>query len=567
MAASGVDQPWLFDWLESLAGSPWLLAVAFALATFASEDLACIAAGLLAAKGVVDFPVAVVACAVGIWIGDIGLYALGYLAGQKKRHWRWLDRIVTPARVAKGRRIFDSYGIRWVFVSRFLPGMRLPSYLAAGVIGWSFRKFVFALAVGAWIWTPVLCGLAYSAGRKVLVYLEAYQRWVWPVLIAVLLFIWLATQLVVPLFSWRGRRLLVGRLRRWRRWEYWPVWAVYPPVAVALALQAVRLRGATLFTCCDPAIPHSGFALESKGDILDALDPPDEEAVRIAKYLRLAPGQLAAERMEALRRFLSAEGLGYPVVLKPDVGERGQGVAVVDDEAGAEKWFEAFHGPAMVQEFVPGREFGVSWHRAPGAAHGEITSVAGKHPQILRGDGEHTVEELILRDDRAVAMAPYFLRKFEGELDRVPGRGEEFPLTRIGTHARGAVFSDDRHLVTEPLRETLDALAARYEGFHLGRYDLRVASEEDLCAGRGLVVLELNGVTGEPVHIYEPGYSWWRGMRDLGRHWRTACELGAANRRRGAKPTSLGGLLRLIRLHRRQNWFEADELIYDAEGE
>ena len=58
--------------------------------------------------------------------------------------------------------------------------------------------------------------------------------------------------------------------------------------------------------------------------------------------------------------------------------------------------------------------------------------------------------------------------------------------------------------------------------------------EEPACRHRDLVILELNGVTGEPAHVYQPGYPWWKGMRDLCRHWRRACEIGAANRRAGA---------------------------------
>lgn len=567
LAETGGAQPQLLDWLEGLGSTPWLLLFALAVSTFVSEDLACISAGILAAKGVVDFASGVTACALGIWFGDVGLYVMGYIAGHNRHHWRWLDRVVTAKRVAKGRRFFESYGMGWVFMSRFLPGMRLPSYIAAGAVGWSFRKFVLALAIGAWIWTPILCGLAYSAGRAVLTWLEVYQKWAWPVLIGVVLFIWGAVQLFVPLLSWQGRRLLRGRLLRLRRWEFWPLWAVYPPVLVSLAWQAVRLRGMTLFTCCDPAIPHSGFALESKGDILDAMDPPDESVLRVARYLRLVPGDASESRLAALGGFMRSNDLVFPVVLKPDVGERGQGVAIAHDEGEARKWLEAYHGPAIAQEFVDGPEFGISWWRRPGEARGEVASVAGKHPRSLEGDGEQTLERLILGNARAAAMAPYFLAKFETQLQSVPVAGERIFLTRIGTHARGAVFTDERHLITEELCAALDGIADRYEGLHLGRYDIRVESEEDLRAGRRLVVLELNGVTGEPLHIYHPRYPWWRGMRDLCSHWRRACEIGAENRRRGVTPSSLRDLWALIMMHRRHDWFEADDLIREAEIE
>lgn len=300
--------------------------------------------------------------------------------------------------------------------------------------------------------------------------------------------------------------------------------------------------------------------MESKGDILDALVCPDPERIRVASYLRLEPASGGADRFDRVAEFMRAEAFDYPVVLKPDVGERGQGVSIVHDEAEARRWLEAYHGPALVQEFIGGCEFGIQWCRQPNAARGEITSLAGKHPQFLRGDGTRSLEKLILEDSRAIAMAPYYLAKFEGRLEEIPADGEQVNLTEIGTHARGAIFTDERQLVSEDLRRTMDAVGLGFDGFHLGRYDVRVSSEEDLQRGRGLVILELNGVTGEPIHIYQPGFAWWRGVRDLCRHWTTACEIGARNRARGVRPMSVLALWSLARTHRRQLWFEADNL-------
>jgi len=84
---------------------------------------------------------------------------------------------------------------------------------------------------------------------------------------------------------------------------------------------------------------------------------------------------------------------------------------------------------------------------------------------------------------------------------------------------------------------------------------------EEFGTSPWLVVLELNGVTGEPVHIYQPGFPWRQGIRDLCRHWKQACEIGALNRARGPRPTPLRRPMAVIRLHRRHQWFEADDLM------
>ena len=49
-----------------------------AAGTLVSEDLACVAAGALVAKGDLSLASAAFACAVGIFAGDIGLYAAGH---------------------------------------------------------------------------------------------------------------------------------------------------------------------------------------------------------------------------------------------------------------------------------------------------------------------------------------------------------------------------------------------------------------------------------------------------------------------------------------------------------
>lgn len=555
----------LLEWLEGFKGSPWLLMLALAVATFSSEDLACIFGGLMAAQGWLTIVQAIGACAAGIWLGDIGLYWIGYFAANTRKHWKWMDRVASPKRIAKGRRLFEEHGMKWVFVSRFVPGMRLPSFVAAGAVGWSFKKFVIALAFGAWMWTPIICGMAYVSGQVVLEWVEAYQRWAWPVIIGLVIAVWLLIKVVVPSFTWRGRRLLYSRWTRLRRWEFWPMWAVYPPVLCVLFWEGLKSRAAVVFTACNPSMPHSGFAMESKGDILDGIDAVDEDRIRCARYRRIGEGALEA-RMEVLDGFVEAEG--YPVVLKPDVGERGQGVAVIRDREEAAGWLRGFGGEAMVQEFIDGVEFGVQWWRRPDEEAGVIASIVGKHLQMVVGDGESDLEKLILSDDRAVLMGDYYLEKYEEQLEVVPAEGEEWVLADLGTHCRGAVFTDERDLLGPELQDVFDRLGRSTEGVYFGRYDVKAPSVEEFQEGRGIVILELNGVAGEPAHIYQAGYSWISGMRDLCGHWRRACEIGRMNRESGAaEVTSLLGLWKVVREHRRQKWFEADELLKEDGGE
>ena len=543
--------PWI-DQLSEYQTHPILLAVLIFLGTLLSEDLACITGGLLAAKGWLPLPMAIGASSLGILTGDIGLYFLGRLSQKGGSRWRWLKKIVSEERVSRGRALFDRYGTRWIFLSRFLPGSRLPSYVAAGAVGWSFKRFASVLAVAVALWTPVLVSLTYYFGQKTLFWLESYQRWAWPVMLTLVVSLLLLTKLVVPAFTWRGRRLLAGRWRRLRRWEYWSPALVYPSVVLPLLLRPLRGRRMLDFLSSNPAIPLSGFAMESKGDILESLVVPQPAEIRIADYVRLSSNSSLESRLSEVVAF--AANRGWPVVLKPDIGERGKGVSIVRNREEAKEWLsEHTEQAAMVQEYVSGLEFGIQWSRYPNLDSGEITSIARKLPQSLIGNGVDSIERLILLDPRASAMAPHFFNQFAARLQEIPSVGKEVVLTELGTHCLGAVFEDARHLITPELSATLDAIGLASEGINFGRYDLRVSDEASLKRGESLVVLELNGVTGEPAHIYQPGYPLLKGLSDLRRHYGMASDIGALNIERGEKRASWKELLATVNAHRKKD--------------
>jgi len=355
------------------------------------------------------------------------------------------------------------------------------------------------------------------------------------------------------MLNWKTRRRLWGKWQRLVRWEFWPIWAVYPPIALWGVVLAVRYREWTLWANCNPAMPASGMALESKGGILDGFKGTDG-AVRLARYLKLRIGE-----EDALKRIAEA-GFEYPLVLKPDLGQRGQGVEVVGDDNEARQWLKHCEDEVVVQEFIGGLEFGVHWSKSPDTEKGQIRSLCGKHPQKVTGDGKSTLEELVLSDSRAVMMAGYYEKKYAAEWLDVLADGEEFVVAPIGTHSRGAIFTDERHLVTDALVEVFDELGARFPGFCFGRYDVKVPSVEDLQAGRNIAVLELNAVMGEPAHVYQPGYSWWQGMRDFFAHFQRASEIGQAWQKRGVAPPTLDELWALAVEHREKSYYEIDGL-------
>lgn len=105
--------------------------------------------------------------------------------------------------------------------------------------------------------------------------------------------------------------------------------------------------------------------------------------------------------------------------------------------------------------------------------------------------------------------------------------------------------------MTPELGAAIERISRSFEGFYFGRYDIRVRSEDDLRAGIGLKVIELNGATSEATHIYDPRYSVFDAWRTLREQWTILFSIAAANRSRGAPTTSVGDLLHALTAYRR----------------
>lgn len=513
-----------------------------AAATLVSEDLTCIGAGLLVAQGRIGFVPAVVACFLGIFVGDLMLYFLGRWLGRPALARAPLRWFVQPASVERASAWFSRRGGQVIFLSRFAPGLRLPTYFAAGAAHTSLAMFAGYFILAAVVWTPILVGLAVWAGQEAFDLVEAYAL---PALLVLALGLLMLERLLVPLLSARGRRTLIGRCRRWAHWEFWPPGVFYIPVVGYVCWLALRHRSLTVVTAVNPAIPTSGFIGESKTAILEAFgDDP-----RVARWCTLALACPEERRRERAAELLSRTGL--PLVLKPDIGQRGSGVVVLRREEALWRAVADLACDSILQEYVPGPEFGVFYVRIPGEPRGSVFSITKKRTATVVGDGTSTLEELVLRDDRAVCMARIYFENLGARVGEVPARGEEVPLVELGTHCRGAIFLDGGELRSAALESAIDDLSKRFDGFWFGRYDVRGASADQLSAGRGFKMIELNGVTSEATHIYDPKNGLFQAYRVLFEQWRLAYDIGARNVERGARPSSLTELARRLWAYRR----------------
>jgi len=518
------------------------LVLLLAAGTLVSEDLTCVAAGVMAATGKAGFLEATLGCLLGIYAGDLLLYAAGRCLGRAFLDRRPLSWLVSREKVETAASWFGRRGSIAILLARPIPGTRLPVYVASGLFRMPFGAFAAWCLLGASIWTPLLVGASFATGGRIASLYGPSSGGGLAGTLAGGLAAFLAVRLASALASRRGRKLLLGRWRRLTRWEFWPRWALYPPVVAFVLYQGLRHRSLTLFTLANPGIEGGGFSGESKSRILRALR---NGGAPVARF-EILPARLPREgRLDLADRFMAGEGIGFPAVLKPDVGQRGEGVSVVRNREELAARLARSDGDQILQEFVEGPELGIFYVRMPGEPRGRIFSITEKRLPVLLGDGRRTIEDLILDDDRAVCLGRTHLDRMGPRLGEIPRAGEEVPLVEIGSHCRGAVFLDGERLRSTALEDAIDRASRGFEGFCFGRYDVRGPSFEDLAAGRGLRILELNGVTSESTDIYDPSRSLLHAWRRLFDQWRLAFEIGRRHRARGLRPASLADLIRL----------------------
>jgi hypothetical protein len=337
-----------------------------------------------------------------------------------------------------------------------------------------------------------------------------------------------------------------ARLTRLLRREYWPSWTLYAPLAPWFALLALRYGGVRTVAAANPAIPGGGFVGESKGDILSLL--PEEWTLQ---GFVIDAGE-PAWRLALAEQQIGSRGWAYPVIYKPDTGQRGVGVRLIHSREQAEKYLTAETGPVLVQVYHPGPfEAGIFYYRMPNEPRGRIFSITDKHFPFVVGDGRATLEELIWRHARLHAQAGVFLARLGAGAARIPTKGEHVSLAIAGNHAQGTMFLDGSALWSEALERRVDEIARAAGGLFIGRFDVRYSDVGRFRRGEDLSIVEFNGVTAEPTDIYDPSRALVSACVTLARQWLLTFRIGAANRARGIETLGVKALAREVAMHLR----------------
>lgn len=92
----------------------------------------------------------------GVLIGDSTMFLGGRIFGYRIQRIRTFRKILSPRRFSQIQQKFKKYGLGLLFVARFLPGLRSPIYLVAGMSRRiSFITFIIMDGLAAVISVPV----------------------------------------------------------------------------------------------------------------------------------------------------------------------------------------------------------------------------------------------------------------------------------------------------------------------------------------------------------------------------------------------------------------------------
>lgn len=327
---------------------------------------------------------------------------------------------------------------------------------------------------------------------------------------------------------------------KWTNWEYYPVYIANIPTVFFWLYFGIRSRSLFFFSAVNPVIETGGVMGESKMNIFNRL--PVET---IPKTILISKKEKEIENI--LQKIIKA-GIVFPLIAKPDIGERGFLVEKLNNKEELLIYLNKITVDFIIQDFINyPLEVSILYHRFPDAKKGKITSICIKKNLSVTGDGTSTIEKLMTEYPRARFQVKRFQTDYPDLLLKVPSSGEHVELEPIGNHSRGTTFLNGNHFIDQKLEAAFDKIALQMEGIHYGRFDMKCQSIDFLKEAKDFKILEFNGIASEPAHIYDPAYSTLQAYRDIFSHWEIIYQLSKVQRQKGIAAMSWKEAYRSLR--------------------
>jgi len=150
---------------------------------------------------------------------------------------------------------------------------------------------------------------------------------------------------------------------------------------------SLREQSLFYFSASNPGIYTGGMMGESKSEVLSLV--PDE--LKPKTILIKLPSST-----ESILKRMNETGLEFPVIFKPDLGERGWMVRKINNAQDLAQYLSEINVDFLIQDLIElPLEFGVFYVRFPSEQNGFVNSITGKEFLFVEGDGKKTLYELI----------------------------------------------------------------------------------------------------------------------------------------------------------------------------
>ena len=218
---------------------------------------------------------------------------------------------------------------------------------------------------------------------------------------------------------------------------------------------------------------------------------------------------------------LKIHHMDYPIIVKPDIGERGKSVSKIQNEQQLSQYFkEVPYQTFILQEYIDYPiEIGILYYKDIDGK-GNITSIGLKKFCTIQGDGQLTLGKLVLKNPRISRRKKQIEKRFKNRWNQVLKRGEKIIVEPIGNHNLGTTFLNGNHLYSDQMMQWIDQKASMIPNFDYGRFDLRINSWNSFKNDEGIKILEINGVNSEPIHIYSPKFGLVNAYKEIFKHMR-----------------------------------------------
>jgi membrane protein DedA with SNARE-associated domain len=163
------------------------------------EDISLIAGGIISGMGYTNIHLMIIVGFAGVMAGDCIIYNIGRFFGVRLFEKKFVARSINHQWYDRILKSFQKNG-KWVlFAARFMPGLRTPIFLTAGITKFvPFRTFFIIDGLAALISAPVWVCIGYlgASNRAMLLHWIRDTRIGIVILLAVILSVWFISRII-----------------------------------------------------------------------------------------------------------------------------------------------------------------------------------------------------------------------------------------------------------------------------------------------------------------------------------------------------------------------------------